>query len=138
MKRLLPLVVILPALAISACKKSAPAAPSPIVTATPTPTVAPTATPTTKNEPPVFELALDPRPIRGTAPLQVKANLCRSFDPEKGPLTYEFHWWSGAHKVRNFCREDYTYTTPGEFRAWFCVKDAQNEAVCESFIVNIN
>ncbi len=134
MKRLFLILAVLGV----GCKPDSPAGPNPLPTASPTATPTSSPTPTPTNEPPHFEVRLSPSPPTGVVPFTLNANMCRSYDPELDKLTYEYRWKAGTHKFKDFCRDSYVYTVPGQYQAWFCVKDAYNESICENFVVNVS
>jgi hypothetical protein len=136
MRRLLVISVLMMAVA---CKHSPTACNCP--TPTPSPTATPTATPTPTptNHPPTLGIRVTPNPITGPAPLYVLVAMCLCQDADADPMHFIFHWGDIPHHDQHsdFCRWDHTYTTPGDYDAWFCVTDAKSDPVCKNYVVHV-
>jgi len=110
--------------------------PGPGPTPAPTPTPEPTPPPVDGNFAPVASFKTNPDPkggkITGTAPLDVRFNMCLTSDPEGDTLWFtmdkesdgklEVHGSTGAS-----CRRDFTYAA-GTWTAEICVTDLDSES----------
>jgi len=62
-------------------------------------------------------------PEQGTAPLEVRFNLCRSTDPDGDALSYEIQFGDGSQSRR--CQDTHTYADPGRYTAHLAVTDGR-------------
>lgn len=96
--------------------------PAPVPQSTPAPAPTPTPSPSpASNRPPRLDASVNPE--QGSAPLEVRFNLCRSTDPDGDPLTFDIAFGDGGRTRR--CQEAHTYVDPGAYTATLTVSDGK-------------
>lgn len=94
--------------------------------------------PAPANRPPELDLRIAPSRLRGTAPLSVQVDLCRTGDPDGDPLQFAFEWAGEGKRLGHECRSAWTYERPVRTPAYFCAWDGQPEhLVCRRFEVDV-
>ena len=84
----------------------------------PNPTPSPSAAP---NQPPRLDASVNPD--TGSAPLEVRFNLCRSTDPDGDTLSFDIEFGDGGRTGR--CQEAHTYAAAGVYNASLAVRDGK-------------
>ena len=84
----------------------------------PNPTPSPSAAP---NQPPRLDASVNPD--TGSAPLEVRFNLCRSTDPDGDTLSFDIEFGDGGRTGR--CQEAHTYAAAGVYNASLAVRDGR-------------
>lgn len=79
-----------------------------------------------KNQPPT--LGLSALPSTGTPPLEVTFDASTSFDPEGGPLTYNWNFGDGTTIANGPAVVKHTYSTIGSFTARLTLTDDRGES----------
>jgi PKD repeat protein len=89
---------------------------------------------TLANEPPVAIATADVN--SGVAPLTVFFDGSQSYDPEEGPLIYDWDLNDGTNA--NTATVYHTYVDPGSYWVTFCVGDEQGAWDCEGLSITVN
>jgi PKD repeat protein len=79
-----------------------------------------------KNQPPTINLAASPS--SGTPPLEVTFDASASFDPEGGPLTYNWNFGDGTTIANGEAVVKHTYASIGSFTARLTLTDDKGES----------
>jgi hypothetical protein len=127
------------ALGLAACGGGSPTAPPP--PANPAPAPAPSAAPppaAPANQPPRGVFRINPDPVTGEAPFDVRINMCLSTDADAGDtLRFTADFGDGVEKAGR-CALEHTYDRTGSFSARACVTDGQpgdGHTQCQTFRV---
>jgi PKD repeat protein len=95
--------------------------PGPVAQNTPAPAPSPSPSPSAApNQPPRLDASVNPD--QGSAPLEVRFNLCRSTDPDGDTLSFDIEFGDGGRTGR--CQETHTYAE-GVYTASLAVRDGK-------------
>jgi hypothetical protein len=132
------LVAVLGLALLAGCGASEPAVPV-VAATTPAPVPPASAVPSAPpNRAPELDLRIAPPRIRGTAPLRVEVDLCRTGDPDGDALRFAFEWSEEGKRLVDDCRRAWIYEHPLRATAYFCASDGQpDHLVCRRFEVDV-